>query len=72
MDIKAKIDEITAKIKKDPSLKEQFMKDPEKALEKLIGIDIPDGMVDKVVAGVKAKLTGDALSGAVDKIKNLF
>lgn len=72
MDIKAKIDEITAKIKKDPSLKDQFMKDPEKALEKLIGIDIPDGMVDKVVAGVKTKLTGDALSGAVDKIKNLF
>lgn len=72
MDIKAKIDEITAKIKKDPSLKDQFMKDPEKALEKLIGIDIPDGMVDKVVAGIKAKLTGDAIGGAVDKIKNLF
>lgn len=72
MEIKAKIDEITEKIKKDPALKEEFTKDPEKAIEKLIGIDIPDGVADKVVAGVKAKMTGDAVGGVVDKIKNLF
>lgn len=70
--IKEKIEEIVEKIKKDPNFKEDFMKDPEKALEKATGIDIPDGMVDKVVDGVKAKLAGDKLSGAMDSIKKLF
>ena len=70
--IKEKIEEIVEKIKKDPNFKEDFMKDPEQALEKATGIDIPDGMVDKVVDGVKAKLAGDKLSGAMDSIKKLF
>ncbi len=70
--IKEKIEEIVEKIKKDPNFKEDFMKDPEKALEKATGIDIPDGMVDKVVDGVKAKIAGDKLSGAMDSIKKLF
>lgn len=72
MDIKAKITEIVEKIKKDPSLKDEFTKDPEKAIEKLIGVDIPDGALDTVVSGVKAKLAGDTLSGVADTLKNLF
>ena len=72
MDIKAKIGEITDKIKNDPSLKEEFTKNPESAIEKLLGVDIPDGAIDKVVDGVKAKLTADKLSGAVGALKKLF
>ncbi len=72
MDIKAKIGEITDKIKNDPSLKEEFTKNPESAIEKLLGVDIPDGAIDKVVDGVKAKLTADKLSGAADTLKKLF
>ena len=71
MDIKAKINEIVDKIKNAPSLKEDFQKDPEKAIEKVIGVDIPDGMVDKVVDGVKAKLTADKLGGVAGKLKGL-
>lgn len=72
MDIKAKITEIVDKIKKDPSLKDEFAKDPEKAIEKVVGVDIPDGALDTVVSGVKAKLAGDKLSGVADTLKNLF
>ncbi len=72
MDIKAKIGEITDKIKNDPSLKEEFTKNPESAIEKLLGVDIPDGAIDKVVDGVKAKLTADKLSGAAGTLKKLF
>ena len=32
----------------------------------------PDGMMDKVVDGVKTALAGDKAGGVVDKIKNLF
>ena len=72
MDIKAKIGEINDKIKNDPSLKEEFTKNPESAIEKLLGVDIPDGAIDKVVDGVKAKLTADKLSGAAGTLKKLF
>ncbi len=71
-DIKGKITEITDKIKNDDALQKQFKTDPEKAIESLLGIDIPDDMVKKVVEGVKAKLTGDKISGAVDSLKKLF
>lgn len=72
MDIKAKITEIVSKLKGDPKLMENFKKDPEKTLEGIIGIDIPDGMADKVIEGVKAKLTGDKLSDAASSLKKLF
>ena len=60
------------KVKKDDKFKDEFMKNPEKAIESFAGIDIPDGMADKVIDGVKAKIAGDKLSGAVDSLKKLF
>ncbi len=72
MDIKAKISEIVDKIKKDPSLMEKFKKDPEKTIEGLLGVDIPDGALDKVVNGVKAALASDKLSGIAGSLKKLF
>lgn len=72
MDIKAKIEEIVEKVTKDKDLKEQFQKDPVKAVEKVLGVDLPDDVIEKIVAGVKAKLTGDKLAGAADSLKNLF
>ena len=72
MDVKEKIEEIVNKVKNDDNFKEEFMKNPEKAIENLAGIDIPDGMVDKVSDGVKAKIAGDQLSGAMDSLKKLF
>ena len=72
MDIKGKIDEVITKIKKDPEFMKKFQENPEQALEQATGIDIPDGMLDGVIAGVKAKLTADKFGGAVDSIKGLF
>lgn len=72
MDVKEKIEEIVNKVKNDDNFKDEFMKNPEKAIENLAGIDIPDGMVDKVIDGVKAKIAGDQLSGAMDSLKKLF
>ena len=72
MDIKAKITDIAEKIKKDPSMMESFKKDPVKAVEKVLGVDLPDDIIQQIVAGVKVKLSGDKLSGAVDSLKKLF
>ena len=72
MDIKEKINDIVEAVKKDDSLMEQFKKDPVKVVEKLLGVDLPDDIVEKVIDGVKAKVSIDKLSGAMDSIKNLF
>ena len=72
MDIKEYIEKAVKKIQNDEDLQKQFQKDPIKALEKLLGVDLPDDLMEKVVAGVKAKLTADDLSDALGKLKKLF
>ena len=72
MDIKEKIQEVVEKLTKDKDLQEQFKKDPVKTLEKVLGVDLPDDMVEKVVQGVQAKMTTDKLSDAFDGLKKLF
>lgn len=72
MDIKARIEEVVGKIKNDPQLMEKFKKDPVKAVEGVLGVDLPDDLVEKLVTGVKARLAGDNLSGALDSLKKLF
>ena len=72
MDIKEKITEIVDKIKNDDDLKEQFTKDPVKVVEKLLGVDLPDDIVNKVVDGVKSKITVDKAKDVFGSIKKLF
>ncbi len=72
MDIKEKVNEVVEKVTKDKDLQEQFRKEPIKAVEKVLGVDLPDDVVEKVVEGVKAKISVDKLSGAVDSLKKLF
>jgi len=59
-DIKSKIDQMVTRIKTDETLKEQFKKDPVKAVESVLGVDLPDEAVKKIVAETKAKLMGGA------------
>ena len=72
MDIKEKISEIVEKIMSDKKLQKQFKDEPVKAIESLIGMDLPDDVVEKIVEGVKAKMTVDKLSDAADLLKKLF
>lgn len=72
MDVKEQIKKAVEKISNDKSLQEQFRKEPVKALEKVLGVDLPEGVIDQVVQGVKAKLTVDKASDAVGAIKDFF
>lgn len=72
MDIKEQVTTAVDKIKKDPNLQEQFKKEPVKTVEQILGVDLPDGAVEKVVDGVKAKISLDKASGVVGSIKKLF
>lgn len=72
MDIKEQVTKAVEKITKDPNMQEQFKKDPTKAVEQVLGVDLPDDVVKKVIDGVKAKMTVDKASGIADSIKKLF
>ena len=65
MDIKAKIEELTKKITSDMTIMEKFKTDPIKTVEGLIGIDLPDDQVSKIVDGIKAKISLDKVGGAL-------
>ena len=72
MDIKEKVEAIIEEIKNNPNIKEEFEKEPVKVIEKLIGVDLPDDAVEKIIAGVKAKLTVDNVSKIAGVLKDLF
>lgn len=69
MDIKAKIDEIVEKVKNDGNFAEKFKNDPIKAVEEVLGVDLPDDVIQNVIDGVKSKVNFD---GIADKIGGLF
>lgn len=65
MDIKAKIDEIVDKVKNDKNFAAEFSADPVKAVEKILGVDLPDEQINKLIDGVKAKISA---GGVMDKV----
>ena len=69
MDIKAKISELVNKIKSDEKLRKQFMSDPVKAVEELIGVDLPDDQIKQIADGIKAKISLDDIGS---KLGGLF
>ncbi len=65
MDIKGKIEELVEKIKGDKDLMAKFQKDPIATVEGLLGVDLPNDQVEKIVDGIKAKISLDKLGGAL-------
>lgn len=72
MDIKEKIEELVEKIKNDEELQAKFKTDPISAVEQLLGVDLPNDQIEKIVDGIKAKLAIDDLGGALGKLGGLF
>ena len=69
MDIQKIISEVLKKLANDKTLKENFLKEPVKVLEKLTGIDLPDDQIDAIIKGIKAKLDVDDVA---DKAKGVM
>ena len=55
MDIKAKIDELVNKVKNKEN--------PTKAVESVLGIDLPDEQINKIINGIKTKISIDDITG---------
>ena len=72
MDIKELIEKLTKAVLENDAVKAKFEKDPIKAVEQVLGVDLPDEMVEKIIDGVKAKITVDQIKGAAGFLKKLF
>ena len=72
IDVKELIEKAVKAITEDDKLKKLFEDDPVKALEKILGVDLPDDIVEKLIDGVKAKISIDKVSDALGALKKLF
>ena len=64
MDVKEIIKKVEAKLG-DEKFKKELMSNPAKALEKLLGVNLPDDQVNAVINAVKAKLGAENVEGIV-------
>lgn len=76
MDIKEKIIELVEKITSDKVLMAKFEDNAIKVVKDLVGVDLPDDQINKIVDGIKAKIKvddiGDKLDDLGDKLGGLF
>ena len=72
MDIKEKIEAVVKKLLADKNLMEKFEKNPVKVIEELLGVDLPDDLVNKIIDGVKAKINLDKVGDALEALGSLF
>ena len=72
MDIKEKIEAIVEKVQKNPAMLKKFNTEPVKVVEELVGIDLPDELIEKIIDGVKAKITMEKVGDALGALGGLF
>ena len=70
--IKEKIEEVVKKLMADKNLMEKFERNPAKVIEELLGVDLPDDLVNKVIEGVKAKINLEKVGDALGALGGLF
>ena len=71
-DIKELAEKAIDTIKGDDNLLESFKTNPIKVVEKVLKIDLPDEILEKIVEIVKTKINVDDAKEALGKIAGLF
>lgn len=71
-DIKELAEKAVDTIKGDDNLLESFKTNPIKVVEKVLKIDLPDEILEKIVDVVKTKINIDDAKDALGKIAGLF
>lgn len=72
MEIKEKIEKVVKKLLSDKNLMEKFEKNPVKVIEEVLGVDLPDDLVNQVIEGVKAKISLEKVGDALEALSGLF
>ena len=72
MDIKEKIESVVKKLLSDKKLMDKFERSPVKVIEELLGVDLPDDLVNNIIEGVKAKISLEKVGDALVALGGLF
>ena len=72
MDIKEKIESVVKKLLSDKKLMDKFERSPVKVIEELLGVDLPDDLVNNIIEGVKAKISLEKVGDALETLGGLF
>ncbi|MBQ8237833.1 MAG: hypothetical protein IJZ39_06795 [Oscillospiraceae bacterium] len=72
MDIKAKIEQVVTKLMSDKNLLSKFNTNPAAVIEELVGVDLPDELVNQLIDGIRAKITAEQVGSVLGGIGKLF
>ena len=72
VDIKELAEKAIAKLQSDDNLMESFKENPIKVVEKILNVDLPDEILEKIVDAVKAKINIDDAKEVIGKLSGLF
>ena len=72
MEIKEKIEKVVKKLLSDKKLMDKFQRNPVKVIEDLLGVDLPNDLVNQIIEGVKAKIKLEKVGDALDALGSLF
>ena len=72
MDIKATVEKTVKKLMDNPALLKKFEKEPVKVIEELIGVDLPDDLVNQLIDAIKAKIAAEKVGDALQGLGKLF
>lgn len=70
--IQKKIEEVIEKVQGSDDMLEKFKDDPVAVIEKIVGKDLPDDIVEKIVDAVKSKIALDKAGDLLGSLKKLF
>ena len=72
IDVKALIEKAVDVLQNDDKLLESFKDNPVKVVEKILNVDLPDEILEKIVDAVKAKISIDDAKEVIGKLSGLF
>ena len=72
MDIKEKIEQAAKKLLSDKQLMAKFETNPASVIEELVGVDLPDELVNQLIEGIKAKLAATKIGNALGSLGGIF
>ena len=72
MDYKEKIEKAVKELLADQNLMEKFEKNPVQIVEKLVGADLPDELVNQAIDAIKAKIKPEKACDVLGAIGGLF
>jgi uncharacterized protein YaaW (UPF0174 family) len=72
MEFKEKIEKAVKELLADEKLLEKFEKNPVEIVEKLVGADLPDELVNQAIDAIKAKINLEKAGDTLGALGGLF